>query len=229
MATSSFGSPRKSIRAQVENSFISQSGAEGLLMKRALGILLVIAVLAGLVWYLNARQGAQPGSAGAAGLACHVYKEPKKAVAADPAVPRLAENKAPAYKVLSVTDGDTLVKAKNGETRVRLIGMDAPEKSATRYGYTEYYGQEAYQRAKALIDASGGEVRLTYDREKTDQYGRDLAYVWLKDGRLLNAILVADGYAYAYTVGAKPKYADTFLALMRDARSHDKGLWGVCS
>jgi endonuclease YncB( thermonuclease family) len=45
---------------------------------------------------------------------------------------------------------------------------------------------------------------------------------------MLNAVLAAEGYAYSYTLSPKPAYADQFLALMREARSKGKGLWGKC-
>jgi micrococcal nuclease len=193
----------------------------------SLGGVLVLAILAGVAWYMNGGSSTKAVTSDP-NLACHVYEEPKKDVSAAPAVPMLKENKAPAYKVLKVTDGDTITIAKDGETKVRFLGMDAPEKSTTRYGHSEYYGEEAYAYALKLIEASGNQVRVTYDKAKQDQYGRDLAYVWLKDGRLLNAVLVADGYAYYYQGSPKPQYADTFLALMRSARSANKGVWAHC-
>lgn len=37
---------------------------------------------------------------------------------------------------------------------------------------------------------SGLSVRLEYDREKKDKYGRTLAYVYLPDGRCLNEEII---------------------------------------
>lgn len=45
---------------------------------------------------------------------------------------------------------------------------------------------------------------------------------------MMNAVLVADGYAYSYTSSPKPEHVDLFLALMRQARSQEKGLWATC-
>lgn len=198
--------------------------------KRKLGIVATLAVLAAVAWYLNRGVAAPTKAAPQGDLACHTYEEPKKEVKAAAEVPTLKDKKASTYKVLEVIDGDTIKVAKNGETNVRLLGMDTPEKSTTRYGHAEFYGQEAARYAQSLIEASGWEVRLTYDATKKDKYDRDLAYVWLKDGRMLNAVMVADGYAYSYTsFSPKPTYADTFVALMRSARAANKGLWSSCN
>lgn len=200
--------------------------------KRNLGVLVVLALAAAVAWFLNAdplhRGSAGTGAVGDTGLVCHTYEEPKKEVAAAATVPVLKDTKAPAYKVLKVTDGDTITIAKDGQTTIRFLGMDAPEKSSTRYDHPEYYGEEAYEHARQLIDESGGEVRVTYDKSTKDKYGRDLAYIWLKDGRMLNAIMVADGFAGYYQGSPKPQYADTFLALARAARSAGKGMWAHC-
>lgn len=206
--------------------------------KNNLSLIVVIALLAFIAWYIN-REEAAPGEAtprdtapAAASakeqLPCASYKEHRKEVTAPAEVPMLTVKNAPAYKVLKVIDGDTIVVAKNGETTVRLMAMDTPERTTTRNGAIEHFGEEAYRHALSLVEQSGWEVRLTYDQTKTDQYGRDLAYVWLKDGRMLNAAMVADGYAYSYTSSPKPEYVDQFLALMRQARTQEKGLWRVC-
>jgi micrococcal nuclease len=209
--------------------------------KRMLGTVLTLVLVVAVAWYLNrdAFLSDAPPPGGAAATAeetvtsdptqpCHVYEEHRKVVQAAAEVPVLKDQKASAYKVLEVVDGDTIVIDKNGKTTVRLLAMDTPEKSKTRYGYVEYFGEEAWRHALKLVEASGNEVRVTYDKTKKDKYDRDLAYVWLKDGRMLNALMVADGYAYSYTSSPKPEWVDTMLALMRQARDGGKGLWGHC-
>ena len=52
--------------------------------------------------------------------------------------------------------------------------------------------------------AGGKRVRLEFDQANAhlghrDRYGRRLAYVFLEDGRLLNAGIVKQGYGFAYT------------------------------
>jgi micrococcal nuclease len=70
-------------------------------------------------------------------------------------------------------------------------------------------------------------VRLEYDVEREDRYGRTLAYVWLGD-ELFNETLVREGYALVTTFPPDVKYVDRFVAAQRDAREHDRGLWGEC-
>jgi len=162
-------------------------------------------------------------------LTCATYKEHRKDVNVQLEVPTLGREKATRVKVLEVTDGDTIVVQKGTErVRVRLMGMDTPERTTTRNGQIEHFGEEASRFAEHLVEKSGWEVSMTYDQVTKDKYGRDLAYVWLKDGRLMNAVMVAEGYAYSYTSSPKPKYVDLFLALMREAREQERGLWRVC-
>ena len=118
-------------------------------------------------------------------------------------------------RVTRVTDGDTIV-LENGE-HVRYIGMDTPEKGRPYYG-------EATRENKRLVD--GKKVRLEYDVERTDRYGRTLAYVYAGD-IFVNAELVSNGYAMIYTFPPNVKYYKTFLALQKEAREQKRGLWGL--
>ncbi|MDO8525041.1 MAG: thermonuclease family protein [Candidatus Omnitrophota bacterium] len=118
-------------------------------------------------------------------------------------------------RVTKVIDGDTIV-LENGE-HVRYIGMDAPEKGRPYYG-------EATRENKRLVN--GKKVRLEYDVERTDRYGRTLAYVYTRD-IFVNAELVGNGYAMIYTFPPNVKYYKTFLALQEEARKQKRGLWGL--
>jgi micrococcal nuclease len=71
-----------------------------------------------------------------------------------------------------VVDGDTLVL--DGQETVRLIGVDTPETKEPREP-VEAFGQEAYEFTKSLVE--GRKVRLEFDLERIDKYGRTLAYV----------------------------------------------------
>jgi micrococcal nuclease len=52
-----------------------------------------------------------------------------------------------------------------------------------------------------------------------------LAYVWLKDGRMLNEVLVREGMAQVYTIPPNVKYQDVLLKAQRQAREEGKGFW----
>jgi micrococcal nuclease len=70
----------------------------------------------------------------------------------------------------------------------------------------------------------GKEVRLEYDWQKRDKYGRLLAYVYLKDGTFLNAEIIKQGYGFAYTKYPF-NYLDEFRRYEREARENGRGLW----
>jgi micrococcal nuclease len=136
--------------------------------------------------------------------------------------------------VSRVVDGDTL-KLSGGE-RVRLIGVDTPEvhysekllRDSKRNGRDaaaiQAMGARASEFTKSLV--SGRKVRLEFDVERRDRYGRLLAYVYLEDGTFVNARIIEEGYGQVMTIPPNVKYADRFLELQRDARQARKGLWG---
>ena len=120
-------------------------------------------------------------------------------------------------------DGDTL-KVANGET-IRIIGVDTPE---TRHPSTavECLGPEASAYTAEAFPI-GTEVRLVYDVERFDRYGRTLAYVYRRaDGLFLNLALVRDGYAQVATYPPNIAHVDTFVAAQVRAREAQQGLWG---
>ncbi len=124
------------------------------------------------------------------------------------------------YQVKRVVDGDTLLLT-NG-CRVRLIGADTPETVKPDHP-VEPWGPEATQFTRQFI--GHGEVRLQFDRERIDKYGRLLAYVWVGK-RMLNEELIRAGLAraepqYHYSKAMK----DRFLAAQMEARAARRGIW----
>ena len=103
-------------------------------------------------------------------------------------LPALAPAGAAGQIVERVVDGDTIIV--RGVGRVRLIGVDTPETVAPGRP-VEFFGREASAFAKRLLE--GRRVRLEYDRERTDRYGRTLAYVHLADGTFANAEIIRRG------------------------------------
>jgi micrococcal nuclease len=136
--------------------------------------------------------------------------------------------------VTKVFDGDTLRLA-DGE-KVRLIGIDAPEMYESDKLYRDIQstgqdmqtimalGRESYQFTKQLVE--GKRVRLEFDIEKRDKYGRLLAYVFIPANELfLNAEIIKQGYAEPMTISPNIKYADYFQGLYQQARENKRGLW----
>jgi micrococcal nuclease len=123
--------------------------------------------------------------------------------------------------VVRIVDGDTIVVAIGGPrgTRVRLIGIDTPERN-------ECFFAVATERMRALVE--GRRVRLVRDVSETDRYGRLLRYVFV-GSTFVNAVMVSGGYANAATFPPDVAYASEFRALERVARLAKRGLWaGGC-
>ena len=132
------------------------------------------------------------------------------------------------YEVVHVYDGDTIsVRGTNNrEDKVRFIGIDTPEKNHPSRP-VQCFSYEATNHLKMLIGTSN--VRLVADPTNTnrDRYDRLLRYVYLPDGTSLNAKMIEDGYAFAYTSFPVIKM-DEFLKLEKEAKDANRGLWGSC-
>lgn len=117
-------------------------------------------------------------------------------------------------------DGDTVVLV--GGERVRYIGVDTPELHHPKKP-VQWYAREAWEFNRRLVE--GKRVTLEFDVERRDKYRRLLAYVYLEDGTFVNAELMRQGYAHLLTIPPNVKYQDRFLALEREARQAQRGLW----
>ncbi len=128
--------------------------------------------------------------------------------------------------VTRVVDGDTIEisPAIDGITDVRLIGLDTPETKEPGCA-PQPYGAEASSYAESVL--SGQQVELEFDVEKTDQYGRLLAYVYPQGGEMFNEDLVEEGYAQAYAYPPNTRYADRFAAVQEQARNAGLGIWSL--
>lgn len=126
--------------------------------------------------------------------------------------------------MLRVVDGDTIEVGIGGQSyRVRYIGIDTPETVDPRKP-VQCFGKEAAERNRQLVE--GRAVALEKDVSEVDQYGRLLRYVWVGD-RMVNAVLVEEGYAMASTYPPDVKYAGLFASLQAQAREAGRGLWGA--
>ncbi|MEQ7128279.1 thermonuclease family protein [Actinopolymorpha sp. B11F2] len=131
-------------------------------------------------------------------------------------------------QVVDIVDGDTIkVSAGGAIETVRLIGLDTPE---TRHPDkpVQCFGPEATTHARDLLE--GEQVRLETDatQGRLDRYGRTLAYLWLRDGRLINETMISDGYGREYTYDKPYRYQSRLQAAERAARKSMTGLWKAC-
>ena len=136
--------------------------------------------------------------------------------------------KADTAPVVRVVDGDTIrVGLPSGEEPVRYIGIDTPE-SVKPGAPVECFAKRASAYNERLV--AGEKVRLVYDIERRDRYGRLLAYVYrARDGLFVNAELVRRGYATAVTFPPNVAHEREFRRLARRARMSGRGLWSECA
>lgn len=119
--------------------------------------------------------------------------------------------------VVGVIDGDT-IKLEAKET-VRLIGIDTPEEE-------ECFAEEATQITKNLV--LNKKVRLEFDKNTMDHFGRKLAYVFI-DGLFLNQKLLEEGAGKFFLDTVNTKYQQELIAAANLAHEQKKGLWQKCA
>lgn len=115
-------------------------------------------------------------------------------------------------RVTKVVDGDTFDILNNNEvTRIRLFGIDAPER-----------GQPFNRRARQFVDSliAGKQLRVVV-RDK-DRYGRVVGDAYLPEGTHINAAIVEAGFAWQFTQFSTDAH---IAALERTARERRRGLW----
>ena len=118
-----------------------------------------------------------------------------------------------AYAQLHAIDGDSLM---DGETRIRLDGIDAPEIFQTCRQNDEEYpcGQEAYIYLKNLMQNNN--VNCSCLAQK-DKYGRSLCECFAGD-LSLNRQMVKAGWAMPYR-------SEKYTSEQNEAMQNHIGLW----
>lgn len=127
------------------------------------------------------------------------------------------------HKVLKVIDGDTFDI--EGGFRVRLLGIDSPEKGDCYYDQARLFLED-------LIE--GKDIYLEKDITASDRYGRILRYAFLKfgdpkkDNIFINNELVLKGFAFNKNISPNKKYRDLLATSKRKAKLNKAGLWSAC-
>jgi len=128
-------------------------------------------------------------------------------------------------EVVRVVDGDTIEVELEGEVEdVRYIGVDTPE-TVDPDEPVQCFGPQASDFNKRLV--AGEDVTLVFDHELRDAYGRLLAYVYVGDV-LVNAELVARGFARTLEIAPNTSKAGRLARLEARAGGAGRGLWGTC-
>jgi micrococcal nuclease len=145
-------------------------------------------------------------------------------------------------KIVQVIDGDTvIVELDRQRVHLRLIGIDTPEsrpnKRSERQAADRHtdqktilgLGRRSSDHTRKLLPKKSL-VRLEFDVERRDHYGRLLAYIWIPsqgygEAKMANEEILRAGYAYPLSVPPNLKYRDRFSRLFKEARQAKRGLW----
>ncbi len=146
------------------------------------------------------------------------------------------------YRAIGVHDGDTVtvipfdctyagqkISPENScpKTRVRLIGLDAPELAQLPWGL----------KAKEFTEAklANQKIYLETGVQPIDKYGRTLAYVLydptnaekldIKNMHVLNEEILANGFAQIYIFPMETKYSARLKEAEYSARSKYMNIW----
>jgi endonuclease YncB( thermonuclease family) len=121
-------------------------------------------------------------------------------------------------RVVGIQDGDTLtvLDAARQQHRVRVAGIDAPEKK-------QAFGTAAKENLSRLAHGKRVDVRCN----KRDRYGRDVCNVYA-DARDVGLEQVRSGHAWWFRDYAREQSAadrERYAAAEEEARSARRGLW----
>lgn len=121
----------------------------------------------------------------------------------------------------SVVDGDTL-RLKDGR-KLRLIAVNTPE--LARDGVAAQPLAEKARQAVQQFFAGEAAVGWHHGEQRKDRYGRELAYIFRRDGRSLAAFLVEQGFGWRIAIAPNLDYQPCLQALEAVARQQQRGVW----
>ena len=128
------------------------------------------------------------------------------------------------FKCTRVTDGDTITVTQNGfKTTIRLVGIDAPEKSRKKHDPGQPFSQASTKYLAGMVLNKDVNIK----RYGKDRYGRTLGVVYV-DGNNVNLEMVESGLAEVYK--GKPATGfnnGLFQKAENDARDAGRGMWSL--
>lgn len=137
--------------------------------------------------------------------------------------------------VLARTDDDVSLKATNAEGTehvVRLLGIDTPEMNYSTTQEPDCGAQQATDHLETLLP-EGTQVTLTYDplADKTDRYGRSLAYLSTESGEDVALEQAMAGYAAAWYPRSEPEPENykIYRSAQKEAELNLLGSFGTCN
>ena len=139
--------------------------------------------------------------------------------------------------VAYVVDGDTVaVRIDKTIEKVRLIGIDTPESRRNERAQLQAersnrdmktiieFGKRSKETLKGLLP-KGTELRVEYDAQKRDKYGRLLAYIYRTDNVMINEEILLRGYAQLLTIPPNVRYVERFKRALAKSKKEQRGLW----
>jgi endonuclease YncB( thermonuclease family) len=136
------------------------------------------------------------------------------------------------YYVSHIVDGDTIdiIDKNEQKYRIRLIGANSPE-TAKKNAPAEPYANKAMDFTKRIIATSKNQVRISFDGDRIDKYGRNLAMVYVNTQKgeiCLNEALIYEGLArarlqYKFSNAAKERFKKAEL----NAKNNRRNLWSL--
>ncbi len=126
-------------------------------------------------------------------------------------------------RVKHVIDGDTVILA--DDRHIRLVGINAPETG--RDGDPSESGAHEARKYLAGLLQDHPVIRLRYDVERRDRYGRTLGHLFLPDGTNVQAVLLERGLAIPLTIPPNLGFHDCYRGRAEAARAGARGLWSL--
>ncbi|MEI2768729.1 MAG: thermonuclease family protein [Nitrosomonas sp.] len=124
--------------------------------------------------------------------------------------------------VRKVYDGDTII-LEDGK-HIRLLGVNTPE-IESRQRAEEPGGVAAKKWLQAQLQDK--KVYLEYDEVKFDKYKRQLAHVFLSNGKHLNLALLENGLGTVSIIPPNVRYSDKLTQAQQHAEKMQLGIWAM--
>ena len=134
-------------------------------------------------------------------------------------------------KVKSIVDGDT-IELRDGRI-IHYIGVDSPRINVQQEDkwvfFPEPFAVEAREFNEQLV--AGKTVRLEFDVQEKDRFGRFLAYCYLSGNKkndkeiFVNENIIEEGLGYAVVGQVNSGHVDEFFKAEKTARENKKNIW----
>lgn len=128
-------------------------------------------------------------------------------------IPILCSAQRFSVKVVGISDGDTFtaINDDNLQLKIRIYGIDAPEKK-------QAFGSKSKEFLSSLIFGQ----RISIDVQSKDRYGRYIAYVYSPEGKDVSLLMLHEGMAWHFI-----KYDNNkvYSEAENVARKAKRGLW----